>query len=648
MAYRGDDLDLRTPQGWSSSAREQASEPNWWTRSTVYAGGGSDPIWVDDNVMASCNHAFDLAVAHRSAEVRLEHLINALTLNEPAAQILEGRGLSVTSLRRESGVAIANDVPAVSGSGQIAPKRSEALVEVLRKAADHAYPRRTPVTVDDLLQVLFGMKRDIPGVQLLFRNSAGWSPRNGADIRLEQQPRPTYQSAPRPRYASTQAHDYFSQTVSREPAHRLPPLREPLPVRDVPPQTVADSYQDARLDNLERAMREIANDLSDDRKTIRNLVGELQRTAAAQADDTGRFRGSLSDRFAALEDAVLRMRSEPSQIPSNLFDRIGSIERSLEGRLNDFSRATNALFERVAAMETLQQRPVEANLSPLLTQRLDAISSFADRLDSVERTFQLILDRMTGIERKLAEAPRATSVNLAPLETRLASIERTFSTAAMDLSPVTDLLSGIESRVAGLERSVEARTAETGQTVSFIGERLRAFEDAINGQRASSTEQIGQIERALTAFAETSVTSAGNQSDLVELHDALLKLNANQQTLATSLEQWRLDNTGDLSVINNRLKVIEETEHIQNPLVGELAEQVAAIHRTIARREARRSRFRHWLFGTDEWYSASYDTERWRNRQLDSVIPSNPIAETVTIQQRPTPPAPPPSMARRS
>src|SRR5262245_11870180 len=133
MAYRGDDLDLRTQQGWSSSSRDAGAgeQPNWWTRSTIYKGGRSDPLWVDDNVMACCNHAYDLALAHRAPEVRLEHLINALTLNEAAAQVLEARGLSVAALRRDSGAAIANDIPAAT-RGKTQPRRSWALHEMLR------------------------------------------------------------------------------------------------------------------------------------------------------------------------------------------------------------------------------------------------------------------------------------------------------------------------------------------------------------------------------------------------------------------------------------------------------------------------------------------------------------------------------------
>jgi hypothetical protein len=696
MAYRGDDLDLRTPQGWSNSPRDSGretggNEPNWWTRTAVYKGGRSDPIWVDDNVMACCNHAFDLAVAHRSQEVRLEHLINALTLSDAAAQVLEARGLGVASLRRESGAAIANEMLSATGNGQVVPKRSEAMVEALRLAADNAYPRRTPVTVDDLLQVLFGMKRDIPGVQLLHRHAASWSGRNGSDYRLEPLPqlsRPQTYSQPRPRFASQQAHDYFNQPVrepmgsgAREPLTRELVTREPqmpsmpLPPREMPqPATMVDTFQDTRIDSLERAVRDLGIDLADDRKTIRSLVGDLQRTAAMQADDTGRFRGNLSDRLGALEDTLVRSRNETSQLPSALLDRMGgiersvearmsdlarmpavpqvlvdrlaNIERSLEARLVDLSRANSVVADRMLALEAMSQRPVEATLSPLVLQRMEAITAFSSKVETLEQTFQLILDRMTGVERKMAAVSEVKAVDLEPLQARFASFERQIEKEP-DLSPVTDLLSGIETRVAGVERSLENRTAETGRTVSFIGERLRAFEEAIGGQKTQTVERLGQIERSITAYAESAVNAGSSHGqDLAELHEALIKLNTNQQTLANSLEQWRQDNIGDLSIINNRLKTIEETENRQNPMVDHLSAQINAIHSTLAKREARKSRFRNWLFGTNEWYTSSYHTQNWRARQSELPV-LRPTGETVTIQQRPTPPAPPPSMARR-
>ncbi len=747
MAYRGEDLDLRTPQGWSSSNRDTGGEqPNWWTRSAIYKGGRADPLWVDDNVMACCNHAYDLAVAHRAPEVRLEHLINALTLSDAAAQVLEARGLSLASLRRESGATIANDLPAAAGAHTV-PKRSEALEETLRLAADRAYPRRTPVTVDDLLHVLFDMRRDLPGAHLLHRHTstlpgslAGThSGRNGVDhrpdLRLEPLPhlaRPTaeprYTPAPTPRYASPSAHDYFSQPA-RDP---IPPTREASreayretvrePVRETmrensrtlreAPATV-DNVQNNRIESLERMVRDLGIDLAADRKSLQSLVSDLHRTTSAQADDSGRFRGNLSDRLTALEDTIVRSHNETASLPSALMDRISLLERSIETRMADVSRssatpqilldrlaaiernieirltevgrassAPQALFDRLAAiehgvearltdiarisMQTVERlqaiehashRPVEATLSPLVSLRLDSITSFGSKIEGLERTFQVILDRLTGLERKISTPQEMKAIDLAPVQARLADIERNVINTVQqstDLSPVTDLLSGMEARVAGLERTLENRSSETGRTVSFIGDRLRGFEEAIGGQRSQLTDRLAQLERALTAFAESSVTNGnGHENELTEVHEALLKLNANQQTLAGSLDQWRLDSTGDLSVISNRLKVIEEADRTQNPRIEALAEQLTTVHASLAKKEVRKARFRHWLFGTDEWYSASYHTNDWRTRQSGQIGASQnatenrPLARPLMKAAQPTPPAPPPSVFRR-
>jgi hypothetical protein len=699
MAYRGDDLDLRTPQSWTSAGREAGTgdQPNWWTRTTVYKGGRTDPIWVDDHVMACCNHAYDLAVAHRAPEVRLEHLINALTLNEHAAAVLEARGFSVASLRRESGTAIANDIPNAAGTSSGPPKRSEGVEETLRLAADHAYPRRTPVTVDDLLHVLFDMKRDLPGLQLLRRHAPAWGQRNGAEARPElrldplphlSRPQPSQWS---PRYVPQASQDYFAQPPARETA---PPPRE-APRQPAP---TVDNFQNARLDSLERAVRDIAADLVEERNTLRSLVGDIQRTTATQADDTDRFRGGLTERLNTLEDTLLRSRNDAASLPgalldrlsqiermidqritdsirnavpgSVLIDRLAMIERTLEARLSeaalpppppaalldrltaierrieervlDVARTASAIGERLASLESRTLQPGEATLPTLVSQRLENLPGISGKVDGLEREFQLILDRMTGIERHLDKIrePAPVVVDFTVLENKLQGLQATVEQSAtepLELAPLTDLLSGIEARIAGVERTLEHRAAETGRTVSFVGERLRAFEETIGGQKGETVDRLGQIERSLAAYAESTVSiGTTHEKDLEEVHEALLKLNANQQTLAGSLDQWRLDNTGDLSVINNRLKAIEELDQRTNPQIDGLSTQLTAIHAILSKREVRKSRFLHWLLGTDEWYSASYDTRHWRNRH--AITPARTTTETVTIQQRPLPP----------
>ena len=665
MAYRGDDLELRTPQGWAQPGREPASAteaPNWWTRTTVYKGGRADPLWVDDHVMAVCNHAHDLAVAHRAAEVRLEHLLNALTLNEATAQVLESRGVAVAGLRRESGAVIASEPPTAGPNGKSQPRRSDMFEETLRAAADRAYPRRTPITAEDILFVLLDMKREHPGLNLLRRYAPQWQGRNGTgdtrtDYRLEPLPHLARTSAEPPRYASPAAHDYFTPTrQALAPAYREPST---APV---------DTVQNTRIESLERAVRDLGQDLVGERKALQSIV----------------------------EDAVQRSRAEPSQVSPALIDHIMGIERSFDARMSDVGRSWTALGDRLQSLEhAVTQRPGDQGISPAMMQRLDSLSGLdrtidmrlgelgrswaglSDRLqrledtlakrpadtgagldrkiDQLEKTFSLILDRLTGMERQLANRTDRP-VDLKVVETKLADIERSLSnrtSASGDLGPLTDLLSGIETRIATVERSLDNRAAETGRTVSFVAERLRSFEEKLGApqspqQSQQLTERLTQLERSLSAYAERTVeTGSSHERDLTELHEALIKLNTNQQMLASSLDQWRTDTMGDLGVINNHLKAIDEVGQQRQPAIDALVKQVTNVHEQVARREVHKSRFRNWLFGTDEWYTASWDTTGWRRRHGLDAPRQGELRPVPTSTQRPTPPAPPASSVRK-
>ncbi|MEQ1714111.1 MAG: Clp protease N-terminal domain-containing protein, partial [Hyphomicrobium sp.] len=185
MGYRGDDLDLRTPQTWNTGPGSTGpgstglgstggGEASGWAaeggRGRGYGTRG--PIWVDDTVLACANHAFDVALAHRAGEVRIEHLLYALTRIDAAAETLEKRGVRVASLRREAATVIASDIPiGLPSSGNAVPRRSEALEEALRLAAVEAGRRNAPATPDDLLTALLDIRPDLPGLGLLARHT---------------------------------------------------------------------------------------------------------------------------------------------------------------------------------------------------------------------------------------------------------------------------------------------------------------------------------------------------------------------------------------------------------------------------------------------------------------------------------------------
>jgi hypothetical protein len=174
MAYKGTDLDLRTPRLASPSEtpagplREPASNGG----GVRPAGSFGAPIAVDETVLACCNRAYDIARFHAAPDVRLEHLLHALTRVGVAAEALAELGIRVDSLRRDTAVAIAADLPARPLEADTSPRSSVAFEHVLRRAADQAGRGQAPAGVHDLIRTMLGGKPGSPAAALLMQAAA--------------------------------------------------------------------------------------------------------------------------------------------------------------------------------------------------------------------------------------------------------------------------------------------------------------------------------------------------------------------------------------------------------------------------------------------------------------------------------------------
>jgi hypothetical protein len=164
MAYKGIDLDLRTPLG--QGGVEDAGPQMGWP---LFPELGRDgPIPVDGTVLACCNAAYDAAVFHGTRDVRLEHLLYALTRVDAARDILEQHGLRTQQLRRDAAAAIADEVPAGGGGGRT-PKASAEFENVLRRAAGRAGQDSVPASVHDLMRAILSYGREAPATALFLR-----------------------------------------------------------------------------------------------------------------------------------------------------------------------------------------------------------------------------------------------------------------------------------------------------------------------------------------------------------------------------------------------------------------------------------------------------------------------------------------------
>src|SRR5215467_12792246 len=107
MAYKGTDLELRTPRQAMSGGDTPAVREPAGNGGVRLAGSFGVPIAVDETVLACCNRAYDVARFHGAVDVRLEHLLHALTRVGVAAEALAKLGIRVDALRRDTAVAIA-------------------------------------------------------------------------------------------------------------------------------------------------------------------------------------------------------------------------------------------------------------------------------------------------------------------------------------------------------------------------------------------------------------------------------------------------------------------------------------------------------------------------------------------------------------
>ena len=634
MAYRGEDLDLKAPPGRPREATgSTGSDAALW-------GSPEATLWVDETVLACCNNAFDLALAHGAAEVRLAHLVHALTRVDDAVRILGQRGIAADKLRHESAVLIVNESPVALTGERTPPRRSNAFEDVLRRAAEAARRRGGTAGVEDVLHALLAANRADPATDLVRR------------------------LAPAPSEADLPA----------DPA--------------------------ARLDMIEDTLRGIHAELAGDRKLLSDIVRDLQREVAGQRGDSASLSTTLGDRLAdlerhlratpqiteklqAIEKAVQGGMGEGARTWSAIAQRLESletavrtgdsvepiakrlaaVEQSFQDRNSDTVRSWVALADRVQSLEKLYQAGStetirqwsalsqgNAEILKSLAQQqggpLDG-SALTERLELIERTVRsglgdtvrsnaLLADRVGGVERVIGTRNDAQPVML--LDERLRALESALDGRAQETggrwNELVDRLKSIETRIGGIAQgpSDTARATVAGAPVASDGQQSRTMAEI--GGRVAALEHVVQANNA-------AVNAAARVYDrnTDELHDGFLRLSEIQHTLASAIGDWRDDSTTELRRVASgldRLKAIEERLDSLSRyfMPAPAATQTAALPpkpdpakpdlakpglaSCFAAFMARFSAFRRWLYGTDDVGRANATADvRWQRMRDD-------------------------------
>lgn len=394
MGYRGPDLDLRTSRTFSATSTDVMSGFDGPPPQDAQ-NHGAGPIWVDDTLLACVNHAFEVALAHRAGEVRIEHLVHALTRDGAAVSELEARGVRTASLRRDSAVLIASEIPVGLNDGDAEPHRAQELEELLRLAAAHAAHAGRPAGVGDVVHAIISQRGDAPGTALLLRHM----PRGSRDFWS------TAATPRQPRYGA-EAHLTGGQEPERPLAapassHLARAMRRAEPRRPSE-YTILQGMLD-RLAEIERAMAD----------RLDALEAAFANAAPASLD-----LDAVAQRVDALEDDMIARGGDAD---GALSARIESFERSLAVERAERLAAFSALSADVKALvSALGCAAPDGSNQPSIAERLQLLAADLDQ-HRVELGAS-IGDRIAAIEKALEAQADKTAEQLADMNEALAKL----------------------------------------------------------------------------------------------------------------------------------------------------------------------------------------------------------------------------------
>jgi hypothetical protein len=623
MAYRGEDLDLRVSQGRGSRDGYGVGDYglNGTRPRTPLASGRAEPVTIDDTVMACCNHAYDIAQAHGASEVRLEHLVHALTRVEAAADILETRGIREAHLRRESAAVIASEIPVGLAHSQSAPRASAEFEDVLRRSSEQSaiQPGSRGATVHDLLWVLLNYNREIPAIALLLRHAAGWQswewPNRSGIREVDREP---VREEPRRREAARTVERPVERVVERRPSRPAPVYSTPEPrerVMSPPPAAFNSDGIHARLDQMELSIRSLHGEMAADRRALTDLIRDLQRDVQ---DNRGAGGGSndlspMIEHLRAVEANVEDRLGDLARTAGALTDRLQGLEKSVSGSLQEGARNWVTVGDRLKSIDKVVAGSSTSGLADLVTDQLvtvtEQVRQATQRLEALERNIEVrqadgqrvmagLGDRLRSIDEQMTATRReqqaSPSQSPAAMQTFFQSIKGQIDQSRLDLtSAMAQVVDPLTQRIQQLEGTAERRQAESGQIMQTLVQRVVGFDGTLKSQ------------------------SDAGKSDFVEVQDALVKLGTNQQTLAGNLEQWRLESGGDLGIISNRLELLERGSGVPLEMLTQLQTDMQALQQVaLADYDHNRRGFKNWLFGTDDVFASSWrdDTSALRAR----------------------------------
>ncbi|HEY2226075.1 PA containing protein [Actinomycetospora sp.] len=290
----------------------------------------------------------------------------------------------------------------------------------------------------------------------------------------------------------------------------------------------------AKLDAQESAVSSLARLV----EGIVDRVSERLATPFAQLDGrldgvAGRFEG-VAGRMDGLEDRVgglhkrlddldnrldrheMRLDQLPAAVTGPVRERLESVESSLRGQVEETSRALTETSRSLSEEISGSREAARSDAESTREQSTEQVRDLTGRLEALTERLDGMGTRVEGVENNLSG--RVENVE----STVSAAIEGLDSTLSGKVDGVERSLSGLTARVDGVESSLSDR-------VSTVASGLEASLDKLDGtlvnrpdheavvalvnrsNEESEHRQAGQLDEALSTFAEIILGSGGQQ-----------------------------------------------------------------------------------------------------------------------------------------
>lgn len=499
----------------------------------------------DETVLACCHHAHEVAKANGAREVMLEHLLHAMVRVPESAQVLQDRGINVESLKRESTAVISSEIP-VDHTMMVAQLRASKDFNTVMHLAAAAASRRDErqLGARDLLDALLRFDPKSRVVRMIRRHAIEGEMDEPVDPLTEVK-------AVIERYAGEQ----------RDLRLAVNELRNAQSGQT----SAAVSGLEDRLRGMERSLNLLLSEAASERAAFTDRLKGFHDTLSAHRNDTR----AVADRMQGMERlAAAGGGANGGQLQSLIGDRFLSVQKSIEMHRADIGRIEQVVTERMRSVDGLTARlgQLETELQTRTTDTGKLESILIDRLKAFEQVasgkgltlppgLDTLSERMQGLERQVSAQRAEMQSWQGALEKDVKAIEEMF-----DLVPTGDGTQRpaiADQQVQALQHSIDTHRAETQ-------DRHRSFERMLDaklsgmGALTGVADRLVSVERALTAQRSDQAGVRGTlDSELEQIRKAMLSLGNAQQTLSTAIDEWRQNNSGDLSIISNRLAVLE-------------------------------------------------------------------------------------------